>query len=119
MRYIKQKIMHVTEFDGIITDEEEIITLVENISKINVDIQLNYREEKLDMMKSLKKCRIIKINKENKTVDLRAFFGNSSSLLNNIKIKDIDYIKVLTERSIISPNENLSNFIDIGEVEKC
>jgi len=109
--------MHVTEFDGIIADEEEIIVLIENISKINVDIQMNFRDEKTDMMKSLSKCRIVKVNKENKTIDLRAFYGNSSSLLNNIKIKDIDFIKVLTERSIVSPNENYSNFIDLGEVK--
>lgn len=110
--------MYVTEFDGQITDEEEILLLIENLSKINVDICVNYRDEKADIMKSLKKCRIVKVNKEKKSVDLRAFYGNSSSLINDVKIKDIDHIKVLTERSIISPNEDSNNFIDIGEVEK-
>lgn len=110
--------MYVTEFDGQITDDEEIILLIENLSKINVDICVNYRDDKADIMKSLKKCRIVKVNKENKTIDLRAFYGNSSSLLNNIAIKDIEFIKVLTEKQIISPSENYANFIDIGEVEQ-
>jgi len=110
MRYIRKQIVTKTIYNGIVDDEESIIKLIENLIKINIDIRLEYRDPVRDFINVCEKARILNI--ENKTVKIRNFVGRSMAVISGIDINNIECIKVITGRSIISLDEDS---ISVGE----
>jgi len=113
MRYIRNQIIVQTIYDGILADEESIVKLIENLIKINVDVHLEFRNPIRDFVRVCEKTRILSIKEQ--VVKIRVFVRGSTEVIDGINIHDIEFIKVVTGRSIISLDENnisLGEFID-------
>ena len=113
MRYIRNQIIVQTIYDGILADEEPIVKLIENLIKINVDVHFEFRNPIRDFVRVCEKTRILSIKEQ--VVKIRVFVRGSTEVIDGINIHDIEFIKVVTGRSIISLDENnisLGEFID-------
>ena len=113
MRYIRKQLVTQTIYDGTLQEGESIITLIENLIKISVDIHFEYREEKTDSIKVHDRIRILSL--DNNMIKIRVFANNATAIISNIPIQNIECIRVTTDRSLISIDEenvSVGEFID-------
>lgn len=101
MIYIREQIVKNQLYNGEITDEDNIINLLERLMKSTEYLELSFLNEKTHLMSNHDKIRITNLDKDQKSIDIRVFSKGATFVYKKLSISSIQKIVLCTSKTNI------------------
>ena len=100
MRYQKIQVIHTTVFDGDISDIETQKALFKELANSDIDVNISYVDEK-GISHAYDRARVKCLDPDSDTIDLLVFLNKSFFHDKKINLKDINFLKIVTNHQTI------------------
>ena len=116
MKYTREQIIRTVTTNKQIDDEEEIKNLLKRLLKASADISIEFRDSRSQLIMRHEDSRIKTVEEDCISISTRR--RKAVFKINNIKIKDVLSIKLVTDKQNIildGPENDECDFIDLNE----
>ena len=121
MRFINKQIIVSTVVNEEIEDAEELRNLIDRLSKANVFVKIEYREEGTDFPRRYDRAKIVAVGEVDDTVGLIAFKKTGQLRVNGLPFESLVLIEVESMKHTFNVSKDeltRYSFMDIGEEDQ-